>query len=88
MEGISQQDAEYKVNKVMDIAAGYKPTIWDFLCVLGVAFLQGRAQDHERERMMTLEIIRRKTSKAARQKRAAAARKAGKKDTSEKQITK
>lgn len=75
MEGISQQDAEQRINKVMDIAAGYKPTIWDFLCVLGVAYLQGRQENLEREKALTLKRLRDEAEKTARKKRAAKTKK-------------
>lgn len=89
IEGISQQDAEQKINKVMDIAAGYKPTIWDFLCVLGVAYLQGRAQEHEREKAKNNEIANSKASKTERRKRASGTRKSSvkKKNINEKPVT-
>ena len=75
MEGISQQDAEQRVNKVMDIAAGHKPTVWDFLCMLGVAVLQNRQISWERERALEEQRMRHEATKSARRKRAAKAKK-------------
>jgi hypothetical protein len=71
MEASSQQEAEQKINKFMNIAAGYKPTIWDALCLVGVAYVQGRYQEYERQKAVEKELSKHKVARRMRVKRAA-----------------
>jgi len=68
IEANSEQEAEQKLNKLMDIAAGQKHfTIWDCLFLLGHGYLEDRKRSDEREEKFREAEIKYHTSKAKRE---------------------
>jgi len=51
MEANSKQEAEQKVNKLVEMAGRFMP-IWDLVCIFGVAYLQDRQDNMERAKAL------------------------------------
>lgn len=49
MEADSQQQAENKVNQLMDATVIRQPSILQLLCIAGLTYLKGRYDDKEKE---------------------------------------